>query len=164
MMTRKNQPVVAILNHNDQASRWLRQQLESRGLDVVEANLTDVQRGELDLVDFVQRNQPSVMIYDIAPPFFNSWTFYRLIKGHSAIQRCQVVLTTANRKAFEDSRVVDRIDAYQLTGDSDEATPLIQTVQSYASRYSQDQQDQDQTPAGRRSISQIGQQQQSRVG
>lgn len=168
MMNRKSQsqPLVLIVNHNEQASRWLRQQIESRGLDVVEANLTDVQRGEVDLVDLVQRNQPTVMIYDIAAPYFNSWTFFRLIRGHSAIQRCEVLLTTANRRAFEESGVVAKVDAYQVTGDADEAASLLQVIQTYASRYQDNQQDQDQTPAGRRSIPQIGQQSgsQSRTG
>ncbi len=153
--------LIAILHHNSDMSAWLRQRLESQGYQVEEANLEHVRRGKVDLVDFVQRNNPTTIVYDLAPPFVSAWNFYRLIRTNTTFAERKVVLTSSNPAAFQESRASQDSGSSQgqgqsqsaesvtpvcqLTGDNDELEEILDSTRSGRSSTERDRDRQDES-------------------
>ena len=66
-------PVVAIFNSNDDIVEMLRFALEQAGLIVVSGHVDAIRRGQQRLSDFIEEHNPSVILYDVVPPYDRSW-------------------------------------------------------------------------------------------
>jgi DNA-binding NarL/FixJ family response regulator len=89
-------PVVAIFNSNDDVVEMLRFALEQTGLVVVSGHIDAIRRGEQRLSDFVEEHDPSVILYDLVPPYDRSWRFLQHVRETSSMQRRRFVLTSTN--------------------------------------------------------------------
>ena len=94
-MPSKN-PVVAILNSNDDLVEMLRSLLEHAGFVAVTGHVDDVRRGELDLVNFVKQHEPDVIAYDLVPPYDRSWNYLDLLRDSEPLRGRPFVLTSVN--------------------------------------------------------------------
>ncbi len=65
------------------------------------ARLADIPSGALDLVAFVDEDNPDVIIYDLARPYEQNWNFLRLVRNTQSLARRAWVLTTTNKQALE---------------------------------------------------------------
>jgi len=88
--------------------------LESEGFHTVVGHIPDVKSGELDLVGFIEHHVPTVIVYDISPPYEANWTFLRLVRNLEPLQGCRFVLTTTNKPALD--KLVGETDALEIIG------------------------------------------------
>jgi CheY-like chemotaxis protein len=89
-------PVVAVLNSNDDLVELLRHLLEQAGFVTVTGHVDDVRRGNLDLINFVEQHNPSVIVYDLVPPYDRSWNYLHLLRDSKPLRGRPFVLTSVN--------------------------------------------------------------------
>src|SRR5690349_12147373 len=106
--------VIAVVNSNDDIVELVRAVLEEEGFLTVKAHIPDIRRGRVDFVQFLEEEDPRVIVYDVAPPFEESWRFLHLILSSRAADGRQFVVTTTNRTALE--TLVGDTDAIELLG------------------------------------------------
>jgi DNA-binding NtrC family response regulator len=116
-------PSIAILNGNADILESVRQALEDDGFRVATALLAEIKRGKDDLVDFLEKNDPIVVFYDVPPPYEENMTFLRLIKDMRSLDNRCIVLTTTNKKALE--KVTGETEAIEIMGKPYDLDELI---------------------------------------
>lgn len=89
-------PVVAILNTNDDVVEIIRTGVELAGLIAVSIHLDSIRRGRASLEDFVREHDPSVIVYDVAPPYEQSWRYFRRLRESPLLRNRQFVITSTN--------------------------------------------------------------------
>jgi len=92
----------------------LQEVFELAGFRVVSAFTFDIRDGKVDLAEFLDRHQPGVVIYDIAPPYKVNWDLFTRLQK-TVLQDQPVVLTTTNtehveRLAGSDERIYEVVD------------------------------------------------------
>jgi len=92
---------VAIFNSRPDFIEALRVALEADGFTTACAHLADIQNGMLDLLAFVHRHKPELIIYDLPRPYESHWNFLRLLKETDSLKAATWVLTTTDKKALE---------------------------------------------------------------
>ena len=106
--------VVAIINTNDDLVQSLRNVLVNEGYYVVTAHISDFKAGRQDFTSFLKAHDPSALIYDIAVPYEDNWTFFQsLLKLPDTYDR-KFVVTTVNKRVLEQR--VGRTDAIEIKG------------------------------------------------
>jgi DNA-binding NtrC family response regulator len=119
-------PVVAVLNASEDVVGMLREALQEEGFTVVTAHVPDIKAGREDLIAFLRRYDPRVVVYDISPPYEENWTFLRLIQDTEAARGRAFVLTTTNRRAL--AEVIGETVAIELLGKPYDLDQLVQAV------------------------------------
>jgi DNA-binding response OmpR family regulator len=89
-------PVVAVLNTSEDTIDLLRIVLEQAGCIVVAAFTHHLRDGKIDFERFLQQHQPAVLIYDIAPPYEQSWRLFQHFRALPACRDVSWVVTTTN--------------------------------------------------------------------
>lgn len=107
-------PIIAVFNSSDDTVDLLRTYLEQQGFQTVAGHIPDVKKGELDLVAFIEHHAPSVIIYDISPPYDANWTFLRLVRSSAPARSRRFVITTTNKPALE--KMVGATEAIEIIG------------------------------------------------
>jgi DNA-binding NarL/FixJ family response regulator len=108
-------PVVAILNSNDDVVEMIRNLVEQAGFVSVHGHIDDVRRGRLDLVNFIQQHDPSVIVYDLVPPYDRSWNYLQTLRNTELMEGRQFVITSVN--AARAREVVGSSDmVYEIIG------------------------------------------------
>jgi DNA-binding response OmpR family regulator len=106
MMPTMNQPaeppVIAVINSSEEVVTMLRELFEEEGFRTVAGHIPEIRRGEEDLIAFFEQHDPAVVVWDIALPYEENWTFFRLVQNTRAAQGRSFILTTTNRRALED--------------------------------------------------------------
>jgi CheY-like chemotaxis protein len=95
-------PVIAVFNTNDDVVELLRLLFEQRGLVVVSSHLDSIKRGHVDIGAFVRQHAPSVILYDIPPPYDRQWLFMNHMRSLEDLRRIPFVLTTTNEKRLRE--------------------------------------------------------------
>ena len=72
-------PVVAILNSNQDVLRLIGSVLQDEGYTVVTQHIVSFKDGQANLMQFLMDHRPSVMVYDLAPPYQENWNFLQLL-------------------------------------------------------------------------------------
>lgn len=131
-MARKRAPApqfprtVAIINSNDDLVRIVREVLEDEGYNAVSGHVTDIKSGKLDLERFLAKHQPDAVVYDIAPPYYENWTFLQRLLRRPEFRGPVLIITTVNKRALE--REVGRTDAFEVVGTRAGLAPLVDAV------------------------------------
>jgi DNA-binding NtrC family response regulator len=128
----EDRTVVAVINSNDDVVELVREVLEEEGFLTVKTHIPEIRRGRVDLVDFLERENPRVIVYDIAPPFAESWRFLRLILSSRAAEGRAFVLTTTNRAGLAD--VIGPTDTIELLGKPYDLEQIVSAVKRAAAR------------------------------
>ena len=124
--------VVAVINSNDDIVELVREALEEEGFLTVKAHIPDIRRGKTDLIAFLESENPRVIVYDIAPPFAESWAFLRLVSSSTATAGRFFVVTTTNRAALE--TMVGDTDTIELLGKPYDLDQIVTSVKRAAAR------------------------------
>lgn len=77
---------VAIFNSRPDFIEALRVALEESGFTTACAHLADIQDGSLDLIAFVERHKPALIVYDLPRPYERHWNFLRLLKATDSLK------------------------------------------------------------------------------
>jgi DNA-binding response OmpR family regulator len=99
-----NTPVgVAIFNSNDDTVELLRMCLELQGFVVSSGHLADIKRGRFDLSAFLNQHRPAAIIYDLAPPYEQSWNLLKRLRDDGPLAGYKILLTTTNTRRVEEA-------------------------------------------------------------
>ena len=106
--------VIVLFNANFEAVAPLARLLESAGFDVVSALIPELSNGRCDAGGIMERHDPTVVVYDIGPPYEESWEIFQLCRATSMRDR-RFVITSANparvqRLAGRDERIYEIVD------------------------------------------------------
>lgn len=130
-MTKAPIPVVAILNSNDDIVELLRMALEQSGLLVVSAHVDQVKRADVSLKDFLHEHKPDVIIYDLVPPYDNSWRFLEHLRQTIAHDHRFVVTSTNPKRASELAAISER-DIMEIVGKPYDIEQIVDHVRQAA--------------------------------
>lgn len=109
--------------------------LQQAGFSVVTAHVPDIKRGRQDFVALIERYDPTVILYDIAPPYEENWTFLRLLQDLEPVRGRAWVLTTTNKRMLES--LVGPTDAHEIVGkpyDIEQVTAAVRRAAERATR------------------------------
>ncbi|HKZ06128.1 MAG TPA: hypothetical protein VJU81_11705 [Methylomirabilota bacterium] len=120
------QPVVAIFNSSDDTVDLLRTALDAEGFHTVVGQISELKRGALDLVSFIEQHAPTVIVYDISPPYDQNWTFLRLVRSADSVKARHFVITTTNKPALE--RLVGETEAIEIIGKPYDLSQVVSSV------------------------------------
>jgi DNA-binding response OmpR family regulator len=123
--------VVAVVNTNDDLVSVIRDALIAEGFNVVTAHIRDIKAGRQDFSVFLREHDPAIVIYDIAIPYEDNWTFLQTLRQlREAEKRC-FILTTVNKRVL-DQRIGQQ-DVIELQGGrADDLDPLLERVKKEA--------------------------------
>lgn len=105
---------VSIFNSNDDTVELLRMFLELKGFVVSSGHLSDIKRGRLDLPAFLNQHRPKAIIYDLAPPYEQSWNLLKRLRDDGPMAGYKILLTTTNQKRVEE--VIGVTDVLEIVG------------------------------------------------
>jgi CheY-like chemotaxis protein len=117
---------VAVVNSNEDTVEMLRIRLEGAGFNTVAGDVTDFKRGRADFQEFLATHQPRVVVYDVAPPYEENWTFFNQIRATPAGSRLRFILTTTNRQVME--KYCGGSQAYEIIGKPYDLDAVVQAV------------------------------------
>jgi len=112
MLPTRTRPVVALFNSSDDLLELLRMLFEEHGFLAVTGHVNDLRKGTLDLQAFVAHHRPSVVLYDLIPPFERQWAFLDHLRAHSALKDLPFILMSTNERlarslASRDEQVIE---------------------------------------------------------
>jgi DNA-binding NarL/FixJ family response regulator len=81
------------------------------------------------VIDFAQEHQPDVIIFDVAIPYEENWTFLRLLQSSDALKSAKWVITTTHRKRLEEL-VGECGEVYEVVGKPYDLVQITQAVQA----------------------------------
>jgi len=94
-------PVVAVINSTPDIVDLLRLAVEKEGFVAVTALTFEIRDGKTDLDHLIQQHQPTVIVYDIAPPYDANWKLFQHVAAMPVMKGRQFVLTSTNRAHVE---------------------------------------------------------------
>ena len=118
--------VVAVLNSNQDVLRLIHDVLQDEGYTVVTDHIHSFKDGDANLIDFLSKHRPSLLLYDLAPPYQENWNFLQLLCRVPAVASLPMVLTTVNKAALE--KVVGETDAFEILGTHDNLAPVVEAI------------------------------------
>lgn len=100
--TQRDRPCIAIINTSQETIQLLQDLMSDEGFATATAYVPEFKRGERDLDEFFQEHQPQVVLYDIALPYVENWSFFNeQVLARNLLPAACFVLTTTNRAALE---------------------------------------------------------------
>jgi CheY-like chemotaxis protein len=128
-----SEPVVAVINSNDDLVKVLRDALIREGLDVVTAHIRDFKTGKLSFPDYLRNHDPAVVVYDISVPYEDNWAFLQTLLALPESQARAFVVTTVNKRVLD--RRIGPSGAIEIQGGrADDLDPVIEAVQKQLRR------------------------------
>jgi DNA-binding response OmpR family regulator len=106
---------VAIFNASQNLVEMLKGLLVEHGYYGLDGRAEDVKSGVFDFIDFLETHKPEAIIWDIAPPYDQNWTFCKLLRSVRQLENCPVVLTTTHKQHL-DSLAGQDTDAIEIVG------------------------------------------------
>ena len=90
---------VLIVNTSEDTVEALRDALTDEGYEVAAAYARDLRFGKVQL-ESVIAERPDAIIYDLAPPYDENWSYFRdVFSRHPLARGIPVIVTTTNARA-----------------------------------------------------------------
>jgi CheY-like chemotaxis protein len=106
--------VIGVLNSSEDTVEMLRMYLELEGFIAVSAHVHAIRRGKQTVAEAIAEHKPAVIIYDVAPPYDRTWTFYKHLRTLEGLKECRWVITSTNpqrvKELAPDSRSLDILE------------------------------------------------------
>lgn len=118
---------IGILNSTEDVIEILRTFLGDEGYATIAAYIPDFKRGREDLIAWLERLDPTVILYDIPPPYEENWMFYATMRELPAAQKHRFVITTTNKVVLE--RFVGPVAAVEFIGKPFDLAEILQRIE-----------------------------------
>ena len=128
-MAPKSLPSIAIFNSSEDTIEILKLALEEQGFAVAAGHVSELKKGQVDVLEFVQEHQPDVIIFDVAIPYEENWRFLRLLQSSDALKSAKWVITTTHRKRLEEL-VGECGEVYEVVGKPYDLVQITDAVQA----------------------------------
>jgi DNA-binding NtrC family response regulator len=89
---------VAVFNSSEDLIELLRLYLENAGYVVISGHIDEIRRDKLDLDALVRQHRPSVVLYDLIPPYERNWLFVEHLRTTSPLRDIPFIITSTNAK------------------------------------------------------------------
>jgi CheY-like chemotaxis protein len=119
--------VVFVLNTNDDIVELLRIVFEQAGFVVISAHVDAIKRGTVDIEQLVEQHQPSVILYDIPPPYERQWAFLSHMRKLPSLEKVRFVLTSTNAARIREMVPTDET-IYEIIGKPYDLDLLVEAV------------------------------------
>jgi CheY-like chemotaxis protein len=127
-MAAESPPLVVVLDSDPDTTEMLQMALQAAGFAVVTGNLHEFRTGEDDLLAFLERTEPDVILYDLSPPYEKNWTYLETMRQHPAFARPGLVITTTNKRAVEKLVSLPVVEIFGKPYDLDVLTSAVRTA------------------------------------
>ena len=122
-------PVVAVINTNPDLVELFKVRIEAAGFVVLVIHVAEIRAG-LDIGSVVEQHDPTVIVFDVVPPYDRNWRFLEHLRG-SVLQNRRFVLTTPNERALR--YIVGRDESvYEIIEGEGEMDAVVQAVREAA--------------------------------
>lgn len=119
--------VVAIVDTNPEIVRLLRVSLEKAGFITLSIYTDEIKTGSANLKAMLQERDPRVIIYDVAPPYDQSWRFLEHLRTTPDFQRRKFVLMSVNVRAVQE--IVGREETvFEVVGKDTDILEIVRAV------------------------------------
>ena len=123
--------VIALFNSNLDALVMLGKLLESAGFTVISALIPALRSGRYDVNAMLDRHDPSVIVYDIGPPYEENWQMFEELRASTSMRHRRCVITAVNALRVEElARSDDRI--YEVVDKQSDLVEIVQAVKEAA--------------------------------
>ena len=123
----KTSRVIAVVNTNDDLVNVLRDALILEGFNVVTMHIRDIKAGRQDFSAFLRGHNPAVVIYDLAVPYEDNWTFFQTLRQLPEAQNRHFVMTTVNKRVLDQR--IGPTEVIEIQGcHADDLDPVIDAV------------------------------------
>jgi DNA-binding response OmpR family regulator len=130
---------VALINASDDTVEMVQRMLSASGIDCLTGcHFADLKKGNVDFGQFLAKNDPQVVIFDISPPYAENWQFFKTLRSASAMGGRGLVLTTTNKDRLDevvgaDSTAIEIVGKpYDLRQITAAITAALRAVESSA--------------------------------
>lgn len=90
---------ILVVNTSEDTIEALKEVLMDEGYEVATTYVRDLRLGKVPLESVVSTS-PGAIVYDVAPPYEDNWSYYRDVFSRDPLVRgVPVILTTTNAKA-----------------------------------------------------------------
>ena len=109
----------------------VRRAFEPAGIVVVTLLTFQIREGAVDLENFLRQHNPTVVVYDIAPPYEANWQLFLHIRSLDSMQGRKIIVTSTNKKHVE--KLAGRDETiYEIVGKPVDLTRLVHAVKEAA--------------------------------
>ena len=126
-----HESTIAVVNSNEDTTEMVRAFLQQSGFtSVVIGHVTEIKRGQVDFLKFIETHDPKIFVWDIAIPYEENWRFLQLMMSSEKMQGRRFVLTTTNKRALD--ALVGRTDTMEIIGKPYDLEQVVKAVQRAA--------------------------------
>ena len=118
---------IAIVNTNPDLIRRLRLALETAGFVVLAMHVEDMKQGTTNVQSFLQEHDPSVIVYDLAPPFDVNWRFLHHLRSTTEFRGRHFVLVSVNERRAREAVGRDET-VYEVVGEPQDLDAVVRAV------------------------------------
>jgi hypothetical protein len=123
--------VAAIFNTSPDIVDLLRRALEPAGIVTVSVLTHQIREGVVDVDSFLRQHDPTVIVYDIAPPYDANWSLFQHVCRMEPMRSRRVVLTSINPRHVE--HLAGRNErVYEVVGKPLDMDQIVQAVKEAA--------------------------------
>jgi DNA-binding response OmpR family regulator len=117
---------VAVMNTSKEITAVLEEILRSEGFATCSTYTFMLKEHKERFDEFVKKNHPSVIVYDIAIPYEENYNLYKQISDRPSADGISFVLTTTNKKALE--KLVGKTKAHEIIGKPYDLQEIVDAV------------------------------------
>jgi CheY-like chemotaxis protein len=99
--TKNGPPVVVVIDSSPDTVEMLRTALRPTGIVAFSAMTYDIRDGRIDFEALLRLHSPSVIVYDIAPPYDENWRLCQHLRDVGEARHVPFVLTSTNAAHVE---------------------------------------------------------------